>query len=639
MRVLLNLIFAIVAAAAFSCSSAYAEQHSWPYRENLQKEIQFWKDIFTKYDDNHYVLHDPEDIGIVYKVVSLEKMPTGRTRERHIALEKYEITKNLLEISKKLQNGEPLSASEKEITRLFGDTPSSHRLKVCAYRVRAQQGISNRFHKGLKRSFAYLPAIKKIFRDNDMPESLAYLPHVESSFNPLARSKSGAVGMWQFIRKTGVLFMKVNKIIDERYDPIASTQGACSLLKLNYKETGDWGLAITAYNHGLTAMAEAGEKYNKNYLEVRRKYHSPSFQFASKNFYPEFLAAVEIMEKPEQYFSDIQPAPVPRTIRYKVKNSVNIPKLAKQCDIGLSELRELNPAYTAKVWQGRVSIPAGYYINMPAKADLAAVNKYVESAGMMIGGGAGDKQDMKAPQVVAAAETKKVREPKKTIRKNDGTQNIISTKAQAVAAVKKTPTQQGEQKPAATAEQQTVTPRMAAAAEAAGKINAEQDGGPVNVTALSLDGLKKELQPVLAVNNKAIKVFGNETMGHYAQWLKVPSQRLFKMNRIAKNQTLRQKQKMRLDFSRVSPEEFQLNRLNHHISSIENMVKQNNLDQLLDYKLREGDSLCKITQDQYKVPTSLILYFNSKRDLTSLHPGAVIRIPVSKARLSDNQNT
>jgi len=96
---------------------------------------------------------------------------------------------------------------------------------------------------------------------------------------------------------------------------------------------------------------------------------------------------------------------------------------------------------------------------------------------------------------------------------------------------------------------------------------------------------------------------------------------------------------MRLDFSRVSPEEFQRNRLNYHISSIENIIKQNNLDQLVDYKLGTGDSLCKITQDQYKVPTSLVLYFNSSRDLNSLHPGAVIRIPVSKAKLTAGQNT
>ncbi|MEI6125577.1 MAG: transglycosylase SLT domain-containing protein [Pseudomonadota bacterium] len=574
-------------------------QDQWPYREQLHKEIKFWKDIFARYDDDHYVLHDPGDLGVIYKVLTFDPLTSDSKRERQIALEKYEITKLLLLLAKKTLENEELTLSEKHLAQLFGEPLNPQKLKICAYRVRAQQGISNRFNEGLQRSFAYLPTIKKIFKENGLPESLSYLPHVESSFNPLARSSAGAVGMWQFVRKTAQIFMKVNSVIDERYDPITSSQAACSLLKINYRETGDWGLAITAYNHGLTGMKEGAKKYGRNYIEVRKKYHSPSFQFASKNFYPEFLAAVEIMENLEKYFPGVNASSTLKMIRYKLKKPVVLPLLAKNCGIDTARLKELNPGYTYNVWKGKLPVPSGSHINLPLKTDIALVNQYIEAP------------HTDAEETIKAAPPEEVRTRRASARQKKTPENKKKEKILAEVADNQTAKQQvmaekgspkkGESKPTRSAN-----------------------------TNLSQESLKAELLPVLAVENQAITVFGNETLGHYAQWLKVSSQELSNKNKFSSGQKLRQKQKIHLDFSKVSAEEFQQSRISYHLSLVELMLREHNLDHLIDYTLRHGESLYTLAHGQFKIPPSLVLYFNARQDLNNLHAGSIIRIPVSK---------
>ena len=87
-----------------------------------------------------------------------------------------------------------------------------------------------------------------------VPIEIAALPHVESSYNPDARSHVGASGIWQFTRSTGRRFMRVDHVVDERNDPFAATRAAGRLMAYNYSITGNWPMAITAYNHGLAAF-------------------------------------------------------------------------------------------------------------------------------------------------------------------------------------------------------------------------------------------------------------------------------------------------------------------------------------------------------------------------------------------------
>ena len=165
--------------------------------------------------------------------------------------------------------------------------------------IRCQVGQSDRFRAGLIRSGAYMDEIQKIFRQYNLPQDLAYLPHVESSFNPQAYSKFGAAGMWQFTRVTGKEFLRIDYIVDERRDPLISARAAAEFLQRNHAQLGTWPLALTAYNYGPAGTKRALDQeggYEKIFLNYRKGH----FKFASRNFYSEFLAAVDVAKQLEQ---------------------------------------------------------------------------------------------------------------------------------------------------------------------------------------------------------------------------------------------------------------------------------------------------------------------------------------------------
>lgn len=119
-------------------------------------------------------------------------------------------------------------------------------MAVAADSIRVQTGQKERFLEGVVRSGAYLPAIKKIFRAYNLPEDLAYLPHVESSFDTKAYSKLGASGVWQFTYSTGKQYLRIDGAVDERGDPLLAAHAAAKYLKNSYDLLGSWPLALTS---------------------------------------------------------------------------------------------------------------------------------------------------------------------------------------------------------------------------------------------------------------------------------------------------------------------------------------------------------------------------------------------------------
>jgi membrane-bound lytic murein transglycosylase D len=195
--------------------------------------------------------------------------------------------------------GQPLDRGDRELlARLDGG-----RLAGAAERVRSQRGLRERFRRGLEISARYEQHFRRIFRDAGLPEDLAYLPHVESSFQAAAKSSAGAVGIWQFTRAAAERYMTVNEIVDERLDPIAATRGAARYLRDAYNRLGSWPLALTSYNHGVNGMQRAKNLYGGDLVRIIADYDHPQFGFASRNFYTEFLAARDIARQPERYFA------------------------------------------------------------------------------------------------------------------------------------------------------------------------------------------------------------------------------------------------------------------------------------------------------------------------------------------------
>ena len=171
-------------------------------------------------------------------------------------------------------------------------------------RVKAQRGIKERTAAGIKRSGRYIAQIQQIFRERGLPPELTYLPIVESSYDIGARSSVGAVGVWQFMPRTGREYMRVGAGIDERRDPLESSRAAASYLKQAYDYLGSWPLAITSYNFGQAGMARAvAEVGSDNLVDLIQQYNHPYWGFPPKQFYAEFLAAVEIGSNPSEYFS------------------------------------------------------------------------------------------------------------------------------------------------------------------------------------------------------------------------------------------------------------------------------------------------------------------------------------------------
>ena len=229
-------------------------------------------------------------------------------------------------------------------------------------RVRAQRGVKERFATSLELSRKYLEQMQEIFREEGLPVELAYLPLVESSFNIRARSPAGAVGIWQFMRTTGRRYLRVNRSVDERRDPLESTRAAAQLFKENYAIFGNWPLAITAYNHGREGIMRAVSKVGSDDLvEIIRNYRSRSFGFASKNFYVEFLAAVEVAKMAEEFFPDLEyhePFPLEEL---ELERAVSVASLLKTTNVSRSEFLEWNPALSRRIGY----IPKWYRVKVP----------------------------------------------------------------------------------------------------------------------------------------------------------------------------------------------------------------------------------------------------------------------------------
>ena len=150
-----------------------------------------------------------------------------------------------------------LSPAERRVLALFPPGVSRATLLAASDQVRFQRGLADRFKDGYVRSGRWMPHIRKVFRERGLPEQLGLLPHVESSFNPLAYSHAAAAGLWQFMPSTGARYMRIDRAVDERYDPWRSTEGAAALMRDNYRTTGSWPLAITKHRPSIACWRHA----------------------------------------------------------------------------------------------------------------------------------------------------------------------------------------------------------------------------------------------------------------------------------------------------------------------------------------------------------------------------------------------
>lgn len=359
------LIFGVLAAGlSLMATPAIAADEPFPEYPCLRANVAFWKKVYAEYPSSKGLLHDSEDLGLVYEVISLagdDSRQGERGNECMVEAAKQKYKQILLSLA---QGRPPADPEEQRVAGLFGPSLRPERLRAAAENLRFQRCLSDRFQAGLVRSGRYIGQIKNIFSQYGLPSDLAYLPHVESSFDYQAYSKSGAVGIWQLIRATGSRFLTINNSVDERRDPILASHAAAKFLQGNHRKLQSWPLALTAYNHGLTSMLRAKNSLG-GYEKIFQTYDGPRFGFASRNFYAEFLAAREIAKNYQKYFSNLRLDDPLQTGVFTMTRAAGIKDLARHFKVDIATLAELNPALAEPVWTGQKYVPKGYQLRLP----------------------------------------------------------------------------------------------------------------------------------------------------------------------------------------------------------------------------------------------------------------------------------
>ncbi len=298
----------------------------FPVPVGLESSVEFWKKVFSEFSRSQLVYFDPFDMSRIYEVT---------------------------DVGEESRSNEYINDERARIAAAHG---------VEIERVKAQRGIKERTAAGIKRSGRYLAQIQKIFVERGLPPELTYLPMVESSYDINARSSVGALGIWQFMPRTGRQYLRVSSGVDERRDPLESSRAAASYLKEAYENLGSWPLAITSYNYGQAGVARAVDEVGSaNLVDLIERYNHPYWGFPPKQFYAEFLAAVEIGSNVARYFPELEVDAAVTIKEVEVNRSTTLASLIKSSGLDRDDFLGWNPALSSRA---RI-VPAGYRVKLP----------------------------------------------------------------------------------------------------------------------------------------------------------------------------------------------------------------------------------------------------------------------------------
>lgn len=345
--------------------------------KGMERQRAFWIDIYSKYTTDQGVIHDTENLDIVYAEIDFKDIVTdtsltGRQKEKRKQKMVDDKKKEVIEILHKLdkvESADGLNEFEKKIWNAFQGDNEPHKFREAAHksRIRFQLGQKDRIQSAIFFSGRYLEDMEKIFRDAGLPIELTRLVFVESSFNVLARSKVGASGLWQIMRYTARPYRMINDAVDQRNHPMAATKLAARLMRDNYNMLKAWPLAMTGYNHGPTGVRKMTEKYKTRDLAelIQNVKSRRSFGFASRNFYACFLAVLEVEKNATKYFPkavwsqplDMEEIKLPVAVKYK--------DLLTWFDNNDEKAEVFNPHISRQARRGSISIPAKTLIAIP----------------------------------------------------------------------------------------------------------------------------------------------------------------------------------------------------------------------------------------------------------------------------------
>ncbi len=663
----LALIFSILAGVVFCNAPAAAEP--FPHFDNIEANVAFWEKAYSKYTTRQAVVHDSKHLDIIYDVIELKPHDAYRARK----INRQRMKKARAKYQKILKHlaANPLSKNRaaRRVADLFGSNASASTFRKAAKQVRCQIGQADRFRAGLIRSGAYIDRIRKIFTANGLPVELAYLPHVESSFNYRAYSKFGAAGIWQFTRSTGKRFMKVGYVLDERRDPIIATHSAAALLKENYQKLGSWPLAITAYNHGAAGMGRAKKKFG-NYPAIFDHYRSRTFKFASRNFYSEFLAAVKVASNYRSYFGELAMNRPVRSHTVKLKAYADIGDLSRHYDVSKETIKALNPALRPPVFNGQKYIPKGYTLRLPATAEIASAglpalpdtvykhrqkpsrfytvqrgdtagriarNHGVKLSDLVLANNLGrratiyPRQTLRIP--VPGSTPPAIKKPRPTT-----TEPVLMAKAETPKpeATEKTATPSDIEYPEPvtasvipTSLPKVPPPMVIEMTEATNEQVPSDEVVSIDVRFLRLND-----HPSLPTGTLQVEV--EETLGHFADWASVRTQQIRRLNSLSFGKKLHLHQKVKIPLHKVSAQDFEEKRYEYHKRLQEDFFAVYRIGELRAYHVKRGDNLWTLGLNKFDIPMWLLKNCNPEIDFSDLRMKQKLMIPSIEKLAEDN---
>ena len=645
----------LLAPAFLGLPAAADEPDPFVHPPALEPDIRFWIRVYTEVTTDQGLIHDALNLKLVYEVLRFDPAASRAQRERRVAEAKTHYAVLLRRFA--AGSTADLTPHEKRILDEFGDKPRPQDFLDAIDRIRFQLGQADRFHEGLIRAAAWETNIARVLKRHGVPEEIAALPHVESSFNPEAYSKVGAAGLWQFMPSTARRYMRVDGIVDERLDPYSATEAAANLMLYNYRLVGTWPLTVTAYNHGPGGLRRAQDELGTSDIDVIvKRYQGATFGFASRNFYVAFLAALEVDRHAEKYFGPLPRLPDTDNTPVEVPDYIAVTSLAKAFKVDLGALKVLNPALRPPIWNGSRLVPRGYALRLPgsqspsevdaAWARLPAAQRYLaqrnDGAHRVRKGetlaAIASSSGVSLPRLLAAngwnaahtvtrGETVHIPMP---ASRAEGEAPPAAAPASAVlaengatpAAPAPTPPTEAEQslqhstgapeKSAATAPREPVSPRQS---DSAALLPASAPTGATDTTDYQVSA------------GDVVIVQAGETLGHFADWTGIDSQSLRTLNHLHKTAQVVVGHKLKLDLSKVTAAQFVAAREDYHHHLQEAYFAAHRIAGTENYTVKRGESLWTVALQHGDLPPWLVAQYNPDVDFHDIRPGTTIALP------------
>ncbi len=666
-----RLIQAAIATCAFLfvllAHGAAADETPDPFAHSpaLEPDVRFWIRVYTEVTTDQGLLHDDWNLGLVYEVLRFDPDTSPSQRERRVA----EVKARYAGLLRRFAAGstEDLTPHEQRILHAFGANATPRDYRDAIDRIRFQLGQANRFHEGLIRAAAWEKHIAQTLAQHGVPSEIAALPHVESSFNLAAYSKVGAAGLWQFMPGTAKRFMRVDSLVDERLDPYSATEAAANLMLYNYRLLGTWPLAVTAYNHGPGGLRRAQDELGSSDIAVIvKRYQGATFGFASRNFYVAFLAALEVDRHAEKYFGAMQRLPDTDSTPVELPDYIPVEALSKAFKVDIGALRVLNPALRPPIWNGSRFVPRGYGLRLPGApppAEIAAAwerlppaQRYIAQrndgrhklrrgetlAGIASVSGVSLSRLLAAngwseAHVAARGETVIIPLPSSRAERAGGSRagSAVALAGPAAPPAAAPPVAPPATAPPVVAHAAPQPPTLAEEPVAAQPTAPRPPKEPVSPRQTDSNALLPVAAPTgntdttdysVAANDTVI-VQAAETLGHYADWSDVDSQTLRTLNKLRKNAMVTLGRKVKLDFSRVSAEQFVAKRREYHQRLQEEYFATHRIAGTENYSVKRGESLWIIAQQHADLPIWLVAQYNPDVDFNDVRPGSTITLP------------